>query len=334
MSPPTDPMSYATLLHRIHKGLSTIELIHTSHSRWPLPPHPASTLAPSLHISVLDSSFNPPTLAHLALANTLPPPTTDVPPSKRSHDFDARLLLLSVRNADKQLKPGDATYEQRTEMMVLLAHELARAHARDVPAAQAQVGTPTSDSAEPEQKHEPNVAVAIIDEPTFVGKSTILHTFLCARIASLLSPATSPGVSIPSSPPAPAPKLTFLMGTDTVARLFAPRYYASEPDMRVALRRFLSPAPEGEDSRLVCARRVSTGATRADEEAIEVEMAAFARTIVPYERLACVDIGEREATFSSSEVRVLRAHGDERWRDMVAPSIVEYISQHNLYLAS
>ena len=95
----------------------------------------------TLHISVLDASFNPPTLAHLALANSLPPQTSPGYPP----DFDARLLLLSVRNADKQLKPTDATYEQRIEMLVLLAHDLARSSARSVPDA---------------APHEANVAVA------------------------------------------------------------------------------------------------------------------------------------------------------------------------------
>lgn len=315
-------MTYSTLLQRIHKGLSAIELVHTSHPRWPLPPHSA-TLAPAVHISVLDSSFNPPTLAHLALANTLPPPPTDVPPAGSPDGFDARLLLLSVRNADKQLKPGDAAYEQRTEMMILLARDLARTHARSVPAAQADAhDLPRADA---EEEREPNVAVAIIDEPTFVGKSTILHDFLTSRIAALLGP-TAP------STPSPSPKLTFLMGTDTVARLFAPRYYASEAVMHTALHRFFS--PDGDDSQIVCARRVSQGVPRAEEERIEVEMAAFARTIVTFERLAFVDIGEREATYSSSQVRELRAKGDERWKEMVTPAVAEYIVANDLYLTS
>ncbi|KAL1940308.1 hypothetical protein VTO73DRAFT_9260 [Trametes versicolor] len=316
-------MSYSTLLQRIHKGLSTIEIVHTSHPRWPLPSHSA-TLAPAVHISVLDSSFNPPTLAHLALANTLPPPPTDVPPEGAPNEFDARLLLLSVRNADKQLKPGDAAYEQRTEMMILLARDLARTHARSVPAAEADVhGLP---GAEAEAEHEPNVAVAIIDEPTFVGKSAILHDFLTSRIAALLGPAA------PSTPILPSPKLTFLMGTDTVTRLFAPRYYASEAAMHTALHRFFS--PDGDDSRIVCARRASQGVPRAEEERVEVEMAAFVRTIIPFERLAFVDIGEREATYSSSQVRELRAKGDERWKEMATPAVAEYIVANDLYLTS
>ncbi|KAI0360182.1 Nucleotidylyl transferase [Trametes cingulata] len=313
-------MSYTTLLQRIQKGLSVVELVHISHPRWPLPPH--RTASPTLHISVLDSSFNPPTLAHLALANTLPPPSTDVPPASQPDDFDARLLLLSVRNADKQLKPGDATYEQRMEMMVLLAHDLARAHARDVPAAQAE-----SRALDESAPHEPNVAVAIIDEPTFVGKSAILRDFLTKRIAELLNPAQVTAAS-PSVLP-PSPKLTFLMGTDTIVRLFAPRYYASEDAMMAALRRFLS--SDGDDSRILCARRVSAAIPRTEEQKLEVEMSECARKIVPYERLSFVDIGERECTYSSSEVRQLVASKDERWMSMVTRSIAAYITANTLY---
>ncbi|KAI9061071.1 Nucleotidylyl transferase [Trametes sanguinea] len=313
-------MSYTALLKRIQQGLSVVELVHTSHPRWPLPPHPHAFPSPTLHVSVLDSSFNPPTLAHLALANTLPPPTpAEEASTPTARDFDARLLLLSVRNADKQLKPGDATYEQRVEMMILLARDLARSHARSIPAAR--------DALSEAAPHEPNVAVAIIDEPTFVGKSTILRDFLSKRILEILGP-TEVASAFPNIPP-PTPKLTFLMGTDTIVRLFAPRYYAEEQFMVAALRRFLS--PEGDDSRIICARRVSRGVPRAEEERIEVEMSEFARKIIPVRKLSFVDIGERECTYSSSEVRESLAKGDERWKDMVTPSIVEYITSKKLY---
>ncbi|KAI0768020.1 hypothetical protein BD413DRAFT_480138 [Trametes elegans] len=312
-------MSYTHLLQRIQKGLSTVELVHTSHPRWPLPAH-SSALPQTLHISVLDASFNPPTLAHLALANTLPPQMSPGYPP----DFDARLLLLSVRNADKQLKPTDATYEQRIEMLVLLAHDLARSSARSVPAAQAHLPDAAA------TPHEANVAVALIDEPTFVGKSALLRTALSARLAALLAP------DLPARAGPPAPSLTFLMGTDTVVRLFAPRYYPSERAMHAALRRFLGPdTTAGADgSRIVCARRVTRGVPRAEEERAEREMAARARELVPGAQLAFVDIGERECTFSSSEVRELVAKGDVRWKEMVTPSVAEYVVTNNLYVAS
>ncbi|KAI0663915.1 hypothetical protein C8Q70DRAFT_953719 [Cubamyces menziesii] len=250
----------------------------------------------------------------------------DVPPSSPStpREYDARLLLLSVRNADKQLKPGDATYEQRIEMMVLLAHDLARSHARNVGAVREDFSESTP--------HEPNVAVAIIDEPTFVGKSAILRDFLSKRIEELSRPTVRSEATVSSSVVPPVPKLTFLMGTDTVVRLFAPRYYANEDAMVAALRRFLS--PDGDDSRIVCARRVSRGVPRTEEEKVEAEMDKFAMQIIPSRKLHFVDIGEEECTYSSSEVRELRARGDDGWRKMVSPRVAEYILANHLYSSS
>ncbi|TBU33483.1 hypothetical protein BD311DRAFT_712613 [Dichomitus squalens] len=291
-------MSFGSFLQRIQKGLSTVELIHVSHPRWPIPP--GSFTSPTLNISVLDSSFNPPTLAHLALATTPPPPNASL--SAGPQDFDARLLLLSVRNADKQLKPGDATHEHRAEMMP------------------------------PAQTHDPNVAVAIIDEPTFVGKSAILLDFLRQRISDLQQQQPS-GVVL-SSPPEepPSPKLTFLMGTDTIVRFFAPRYYADEHAMTVALRRFLS--PDENDSRIICARRVSKGLSTAEEVEVESQLPAFVSEILPTNRISFVDIGEQERTYSSSEVREMLASHQETWKSMVPRSIAEYIVEHNLYSPS
>src|ERR1700694_3681385 len=63
---------------------------------------------------ILDSSFNPPTKAHLALA------MSSATPSKKS----TVLLLLAIQNADKQPKP--ATFDHRLAMMDLLARKIER----------------------------------------------------------------------------------------------------------------------------------------------------------------------------------------------------------------
>ncbi|KAJ6520887.1 hypothetical protein DFH09DRAFT_225203 [Mycena vulgaris] len=95
--------SATALLSKVQRGLSPLELVYVPHDKWP-----RTTSAQPLQISVLDSSFNPPTLAHLALANAA--------------ESNAHLYLLSVRNADKSLKSTDASHLQRLEMMLLLAH--------------------------------------------------------------------------------------------------------------------------------------------------------------------------------------------------------------------
>jgi nicotinamide-nucleotide adenylyltransferase len=277
MSTTTDLIAFA--LGRLKAGSTQVEFIHKPHIRWPHPqphPHPHSSPGPDpgpgsitttvsdsgLPVSVLDSSFNPPTLAHRALA-LLP-----VAP------VDARLLLLSVRNADKVPRPGDASPVQRVEMIVRLAHEV-------------------------------NAAVGLVDAPAFVHKAEILRAAL----------------------PAGA-QLTFIQGIDTLERFLAPRYYGdgSITAMHAALRRFF--APDGDNSRIICARRVMELADPQGESAIF----EAAREWVEANRINIVDIDNELQTFSSSEVRAKVRAKDSSWRQMVPDGIAEYIEEHNLYL--
>ena len=163
----------SSAIEQVQQQVVSATLVYTTHERWPLSPVRLLPRSP-LRISVLDSSFNPPTLAHLALANA---PN----PSSLASDYDAKLLLLSVRNADKLLQEGDATFFQRVEMMSLLA---TRIHHKN-------------------HSSLPNVAVGLVNEPTFVAKSSALRRFLDVRLAEL-APCPSHVISA---------EFTFLMGS-------------------------------------------------------------------------------------------------------------------------
>ncbi|KAI0077779.1 hypothetical protein K474DRAFT_1771467 [Panus rudis PR-1116 ss-1] len=373
------PSPYEPHLNRVLRGISTVELVYTSHRQWPLPPPPLSHPASSSHIdadadtvtelniSVLDSSFNPPTLAHLALANISlsqafpcqPASAVDASTLTSTNHFHAKLLLLSVRNADKSLKPGDATYEQRLDMMVRLAEEV-RQDSSSSSSQPPEFGVSMSgnileenngsiSSAARTANAEANIAVAIIDEPTFVGKSHVLLKFLTERLASFPSGPRStisegilgePGVgsesqtsSSTTSPTLRAvvrPNLTFIVGIDTLERLFAPRYYGSPEDMHIRLQQFLGPWPDGDGSRVICARRITPGLEVTEDER-ERKVLAAAKDFVDRGRIAVVDIDEHVRSFSSSEVRRSIEHGDEKWRRMVAANIRDYVQQHELY---
>ena len=270
--------SIAAAIARIQSRLSAVELVF-SHPKWPLPASPTKT---ALRISVLDSSFNPPTIAHLALANSLPPGGRD--------DYNARLLLLSVYNADKTLKPGDATHVQRVEMMRLLSHHI----------------THTPD----------NVAVAIVGEPTFVGKSSQLLSFLKQRILD---------VGAVECPPI---QLSFILGFDTLERIVAPRYYnGSVEQMHVALRKFLSPPPDGDDSYVVCARRNDPSNHSSDPSKLQ-----YIREFISSGRIVMIDIGATESIASSTIVRNTIGPNDSSWKSYVNDSIAHYIQQNGLYM--
>jgi nicotinamide-nucleotide adenylyltransferase len=265
--------SIAAAIARVQSRLSAVELV-SFHPKWPLPA--SSPTKTPLRISVLDSSFNPPTIAHLALANSLPPAGRD--------DYNARLLLLSVYNADKTLKSGDATHVQRIEMMRLLSHHI----------------THTPD----------NVAVAIVGEPTFVEKSSQLLSFLKQRILD---------VGTVECPPI---QLFFILGFDTLERIFAPRYYGSVEQMHLALRKFLSPPPDGDDSYVVCARRNDSSNHSSDPSKLQ-----YIHEFISSGRIVMIDIGATESIASSTLVR-----NDSSWKSYVNDSIAQYIQQNGLYM--
>jgi nicotinamide-nucleotide adenylyltransferase len=323
---PKMPSRIESLIYRVKQGFSTAELVHASHERWPLPRH-ASDVPRRLRISILDSSFNPPTLAHLALAS-IPAsgrdsPMSTVSASQQPADFDARLLLLSVRNADKSLKNSDASYAQRLEMMILLAHDISEQANR------------AGRSSDPYSSDDLNIAVAIIDEPTFVGKSRVLHEYLATRLASFVTSSTpstasdQPNLTIPSS--IPKPELTFVVGIDTLERILALRYYSTEENMRRALREFL--ASDGDGSRLVCARRVTPGSLKTSDER-ERRVTATTDQYVEQGRVVMVNIDEKVESYSSSEVREKVARDDAAWMQMVTVKVAEYVTREGLYIPS
>lgn len=314
--------SASSILHRVQNGLSSVELVYTPHDKWPIP-HPRFTplVHRPLRVLVLDSSYNPPTLAHLALANTCRPTYSLHENSCNSAtdcdtlDYDAKLLLLSVRNADKALKPGDASHLQRLEMMTLLAKHVVR-HDNILP------DSPHDGTIAPEEGA--NVAVAIIDEPTFVGKSRNLRAFFQNRFDKLAS----------TTPPSPIyhTQLTFLLGFDTLERFILPRYYPSEAEMLTSLRTFLS--PDGDDSRIVCARRSTPAQSKEADRSDEEKKLALVQEFISSERIVLIDIGGDERTYSSSAVRDIIARlglSSGEWRKFVPRRIVEYIVNEKLF---
>ena len=306
------------LLQRLQQGISvpSVELVYTPNPHWPLPHPQIIQQHPDrpLRISILDSSFNPPTLAHLALANSPRPSYRDDGKQsseiQNSYGYDAKLLLLSVKNADKSLKARDATYQQRLEMMLLLSRD-------------AIGSTNTTDASHSLLEHEAaNIAIAIIDKPTFVGKSSALLDFLQRR---LTTPLTF--------------ELTFLVGLDTLERLFSPRYYTSETDMMTSLRQFLSAAPPGDNSRIVCAKRVAEAA-QSIENPEDLPSLALAKEFRESDRIVIIDIGDIVNSYSSSAIRsAIGRFGlgqcidqDGGWKSMVTKDVADYIVEQRLYI--
>ncbi|KAL2867930.1 nicotinate-nicotinamide nucleotide adenylyltransferase [Aspergillus lucknowensis] len=116
---PTLRAQYRSALKRFAESTKHFEVV-TSVT---LEPHQQSSVPEVVY--VLDSSFNPPTLAHRHIASSAILENIGKP---------ARLLLLlSTQNADKPSKP--ALFEDRLIMMQLFAHDLVAFLRSGIPAA-------------------------------------------------------------------------------------------------------------------------------------------------------------------------------------------------------
>lgn len=291
-----------------------VEVIYRSHERWPFPL--GGPVDHNLRIMVLDASFNPPTKAHRALA-IHPRPTTDDLFSDGKRDYDARLLLLSIRNADKMPSTEDASYFQRIEMMRLMAEEIMD-----------EAGSPKSEL----DPSVGNLAVAIIDEPTFVGKSRTLTQYFKERLGKIKTPEGSMSEHFDI-------QLSFVMGFDTFERMVDIKYYDSNLDkMYVALDKLFAPDPYGDNSLVVCASRVSPD--RRDDRDLPDRITIAKQIASRYtdtRGLFFIEIGQTERTYSSTAVRkLIRQRGifglrNDSWRRMVPGDVADYITGNKMY---
>lgn len=139
---------------------------------------------------VLDSSFNPPTRAHLDIAKS----------ALLQHDDTSSirlLLLLATQNADKPPKP--ASFEDRLVMM--------RIFAEDIQAALSQARLNNDNNAQRDQQSTPTVDIGVTKLPYFIDKAAAISTsnFYPGSLEQIL-----------------------LIGYDTLVRIFDTKYYPPE----------------------------------------------------------------------------------------------------------
>jgi len=164
-------------------------------------PTPSPPRSRPSRLVVLDSSFNPPTAAHLRMA------TEAVLLAGRSEAGGGAtrlLLLLAVNNADKAAKP--AAFEERLALMW--------AFARDVPTALEQEGREGGDGVA--------IDVALSMQPLFHEKSEAIAA------ADFYKGEGEGGEAVDGDGQT---EQVVLAGYDTLIRIFDPKYYES-PDER------------------------------------------------------------------------------------------------------
>ena len=175
---------YGSTLHHFITASRTFDLCAS------IPPSttPSSSPVPS-RLYVLDSSFNPPTLAHRRIACSALRECRD---SSRPVRL---LLLLATQNADKPAKP--ASFEDRLAMMDLFAHDL-RAHLATLLREDDGHKEATEESA------LPVIDIGVTKLPYFIDKAAAID---------------AAGV-YPS-----ALEQVHLTGYDTLIRILDPKYY-------------------------------------------------------------------------------------------------------------
>ncbi|KAB5582252.1 hypothetical protein GE09DRAFT_1074247 [Coniochaeta sp. 2T2.1] len=164
----------------------------------PLPSPFPPVVAPPEKLVVLDSSFNPPSAAHLRMASDavlfeLKNAGTD----DKEREKVRLLLLLAVKNADKAAKP--APFEQRLAMMW--------AFARDV-----------RTSLEETEQGGVNIDVALSTQPFFHEKSAAIAA------SGFYRPGEDRGGKEGDGKEAETEQVV-LVGYDTLIRILDPKYY-------------------------------------------------------------------------------------------------------------
>ena len=145
---------------------------------------------PPSTLYVLDSSFNPPTLAHLRIATSALSQDPGPPPKRL-------LLLLATQNADKAPKP--ASFEQRLTLMTIFANDLRKAYV-----ATTSDRSRSSSTKEEAVEDPPPIDIGVTKHPIFVDKASAIS-------ASGFYPPNTTQVH--------------LAGYDTLIRILNPKYY-------------------------------------------------------------------------------------------------------------
>ncbi|RHZ81051.1 hypothetical protein Glove_126g9 [Diversispora epigaea] len=280
-------------------------------------------------IAILDSSFNPPTKAHIQLLIQSVNTITNMysPQAQGSHEknnlsssfFDACLLLYATKNVDKILSSSDIGPIDRLLMMENLVEYI----------------NVDKDNDNNNNEALQNIAVGIVTHGRFINKTQALHSFFSSlKNSNNISPSNN--ISF-----------YFIVGFDTIVRLFDFRYYSN---LRSELSLFF------ESSNLICANREGFGGKEAEDAFFDsdiVKEIIGKRDAIEGggegEKLIRIKLDNEIAKISSTNVRKIVS---EEWNknnknnvsyeermerikksidDMCPKPVIEYIIENELY---
>ncbi|KAL9084192.1 MAG: hypothetical protein Q9165_008178 [Trypethelium subeluteriae] len=196
--------------HTFQSRSSSFSILRTINAR-----NPASV---PRTLFILDSSFNPPSRAHLELATSIFKEAEEQHGGQSKYTRPWRLLLLfSTHNADKA--PSAATFEQRLALMYIFAEDIIES-LRDPN--HTTFSSPTS--VNPHQAGSSSNDPPPIDLPIDIGITTQpYYTDKSSAIASASSSTSTSSTPYPAPPH--HPQHIHLCGFDTLTRILNPKYY-------------------------------------------------------------------------------------------------------------
>ncbi|KAM7199717.1 hypothetical protein V8F20_005587 [Naviculisporaceae sp. PSN 640] len=322
---------FSRALSSFHGSGSKFQVICTAaarpmrHNHDGLPNPTAPNTRPTTLI-VLDSSFNPPTIAHLQMA------TSAFQAVAKSKEGENRLgnvrllLLLAVNNADKAPKP--APFDQRLALMWAFARDIQESLSEH------RVGQ-VKEPAGNQDERGLNIDVALSTQPYFHEKTAAI--------------AQSDFYSAPQSGTGETMEQVILAGYDTLVRILDPKYYSAPTSaaqavtsgnttpMRKALSPFFSRARlrvtlrtddewGGKEDQLAYLHSIATGEG----------LSKIGGSQSWSERIEMVEgrkVGE-EIVSSTYARAAAKCHNWERLGSMVSPRVRAWIEGEGLYAES
>lgn len=259
-------------------------------------------------VVILDSSFNPPTLAHLSMIHQgLASVTLPV----------SLILLLSIKNADKPASERQS-FARRVQMMWMLAQMLATA---------------------PEETSLPrslvSIDVALTKTPYFHDKAATIEKALPGPIPpSSTEPIYRPGLhTVPAQMMA---QQVWLLGHDTMLRFLNPSYYKPAESLDVLIPFFekhrICVVPRLQASPDASSGTLDTG----DPSLYLAQLVAGQRQIEGWRNEwkdnFLVLAGRSGEPISSTQARHAAHNGDvQRLKSLVIQPLVSWILQEKLY---
>ena len=164
------------------------------------------------------------------------------------------------------------------------------------------------------RKYPVNIAIGLTDHAKFVDKSLSVLNYIKETENS-----HSPDI-----------KLTFLVGFDTLIRIFNPKYYLPDK-LTNSLEQFMK------NTDLFCLTRTDETFTHDQQSKYVDDIKSGSHEDIPSHwsdniyLLENIGNNNRISTISSSAIRDCIKHQEEIWKSEVLPDVTEYIIQENLY---